>query len=124
MSPDGVFYLADIKVEENKIKAKLLYSGSICVSINKSLAAMSSDDNYYGALVQNFSVDSLLKRLDTSDKSSEELRSLEEKLTSCELLQYSAEVDFTIMYHNVRNKRKAVMIDISGCRRSLTPYQL
>lgn len=118
MLPDGVFYLKDIKVEENQIKAKLLFTGSICSTINKSLCAMSGDDNYYDRLVQSFNVDNLTKRLDSFGKSREELIEI---LSSCEVLQYSAEIDFNIMYHYVRNKRKAVQINMNSDRRSLTP---
>jgi len=120
MSPDGVFYLKDIKVEENQIKAKLLFIGTICSTINKSLCAMSGDDNYYDKLVQAFNVDNLTKRLELYGKSIEELIEI---LSSCEVLQYSAEIDFNIMYHYVRNKRKAVQINISSDRRSLIPCQ-
>ena len=118
LSPDGVFYLKDIKVEENQIKAKLLFTGSICSTINKSLSAISGDDNYYDKLVQSF--DNLSKSLDSFGKSREELVEI---LSSCEVLQYSAEIDFNIRYHYVRNNRKAVQIYMNTCRRSLTPCQ-
>ena len=120
MSPDGVFYLKDIKVEENKIKAKLLFTGSISSTINKSLCAISGDDNYYDKLVQSFNVDNLSKILDSFGKSREELVEI---LSSSEVLQFSAEIDFNIMYHYVRNDRKVVQIDMSSERRSLTPCQ-
>jgi hypothetical protein len=120
MSPDGWFYLKGIKVEENQIKAKLLFTGSISLTINKSLSAMSGDDNYYDKLVQSFDADNLSKRLDSFGKSREELV---EMLSSCEILQYSFEYDFNIMYHYVRNNRKAMQIDISSYRGSLTPCQ-
>jgi len=120
MSPDGWFYLKGIKVEENQIKAKLLFTGSISLTINKSLSAMSGDDNYYDKLVQSFDVDNLSKRLDSFGKSREELV---EMLSSCEILQYSFEYDFNIMYHYVRNNRKAMQIDISNYRGSLSPCQ-
>ena len=118
--PDGVSYLKDIKVEENQIKAKLLFTGSISSTINKSLSAMSGDDNYYDKLVQSFNVDNLSKRLDSFGKSREELVEI---LSSSEVLQYSAEIDFNIVYHYVRNNRKVVQIDMSSERRSLTPCQ-
>jgi hypothetical protein len=116
MSPDGVFYLKDIKVEENHIKAKLLFTGSISSTINKSLCAMSGDDNYFDKLVQSF--DNLSKSSDSFGKSRAELVEI---LSSCEVLQYSAEIDFNIMYHYLRNNRKAVQIDMNSCQRSLTP---
>ena len=116
MSPDGVFYLKDIKVEENKIKAKLFFTGSISSTINKSLCAMSGDDNYYDKLVQSF--DNLSKILDLFGKSREELVEIP---SSSEVLQYSAEIDFNIVYHYVRNDRKVMQIDMNTCRRSLIP---
>jgi hypothetical protein len=118
MSPDGLFYLKDIKVEENQIKAKLLFTGSISSTINKSLCAMRGDDNYYDKLVLSF--DNLSKILDSFGKSGEELVEIP---SSSEVLQYSAEIDFNIKYHYVRNNRKVVQIDMNSCRRSLTPCQ-
>ena len=120
MSADGVFYLKDIKVEENQIKAKLLFTGSISSTINKSLSAMRGDNNYYDKLVPSFNDNNLSKRFDSFGKSREELA---EMLSSYEVLQYSAEIDFNIMYHYVRNNRKVVQIDMNSCRRSLTPCQ-
>jgi len=115
-----LFYLKDIKVEENQIKAKLLFTGSISSTINKSLCAMRGDNNYYDKLVPSFDVENLSKSLVSFGKSREELAEI---LSSYEVLQYSAEIDFNIMYHYVRNNRKVVQIDMNSCRRSLTPCQ-
>ncbi len=71
--PDGLFYLKDISVVENQIKAKLLFTGSISSTINKSLCAMSGDDNYYDKLVPSFNDNNLSKRFDSFGKSREEL---------------------------------------------------
>ncbi len=81
---------------------------------------MRGDDNYYDKLVPSFDVDNLSKSLVSFGKSREELA---EVLSSYEVLQYSAEIDFNIKYHYVRNNRKVVQIDMNSCRRSLTPCQ-
>jgi hypothetical protein len=81
---------------------------------------MSGDDNYYDKLVPSFNDNNLSKRFDSFGKSREELVEIP---SSSEVLQYSAEIDFNIMYHYVRNDRKVVQIDMSSERRSLTPCQ-